>query len=76
LPDGSGVHQKINGIYFFVMQVIYTQEVLKMDLNMDKEANTLDPKLIRVNTLMAFLKVMVSINGKMGHIIKETSNKV
>lgn len=44
---------------------------------MDKEANILAlSKLIKVNIPMAFHKVMVSINGRMGHIIKETLNKV
>lgn len=44
---------------------------------MDKEVNTLGlNKLIRENTLMVFLKVMVNINGKMDHFIKETLNRV
>jgi len=56
--------------------VIYIQEILKMDLNTDKGVNTLGlNKLIRENTLMVFPKVMVNINGKMDHFIKETLNR-
>ena len=76
LPDGEGEHQKINGMFYLYLQVIFILEDLKMGLNMEMVFNIMLMGIFTKDSLsMDLQKDMVSILGEMEATIKEILNK-